>query len=47
MQCDSKFESDYRGWLSGTLNTAKDNGNLQSQTITVPGLADPFVQTYI
>jgi RHS repeat-associated protein len=30
---------------NGTLNAAKNNGNLQSQTISVPG-ASPFVQSY-
>ncbi len=31
----------------GTLDTAKNNGNPQSQTINVPGAAAPFVQTYV
>ncbi|HEX7314470.1 MAG TPA: hypothetical protein VF297_11130, partial [Pyrinomonadaceae bacterium] len=30
----------------GTLDAARNNGNLRSQTMTVPGAAAPFVQTY-
>lgn len=31
----------------GTLDTAKNNGNPQSQSITAPGAPTPFVQTYV
>jgi len=32
---------------NGTLDVTKNNGNLQSQTITVPGSATPLIQTYV
>lgn len=31
---------------NGTLNTAKNTGNIAKQTISFAGLAQPFVQTY-
>ncbi len=32
--------------LDYSYGTTQNNGNVQSQTITVPGLSDPFVQAY-
>lgn len=32
--------------MNGSLDPTKNNGNVQSQTITVPGMTSPFVQTY-
>jgi RHS repeat-associated protein len=32
--------------LDYSYGTTQNNGNIQSQAITVPGLANPFVQTY-
>lgn len=33
--------------VGGALDAAKNNGNLQGQTITMPGAAAPFVQAYV
>jgi YD repeat-containing protein len=33
--------------VNGTLDVTKNNGNVQSQTITVPGMTQPYVQTYL
>lgn len=41
-----RLDYDYGVVTNGTLDTTKNNGNLQGQTITVPGAATPFVQTY-
>lgn len=41
-----KLDYAYGVVVSDTLDTTKNNGNVQSQTITVPGAATPYVQSY-
>lgn len=41
-----KLDYTYGEIVSGTLDATRNNGNVQSQTITVPGAATPFVQAY-
>jgi RHS repeat-associated protein len=41
-----KLSYQYGEIVNGTLEQTRNNGNVQSQTITVPGLAQPLVQTY-
>ncbi len=36
----------YGELVNGTLDPTRNNGNVQSQTITVPGLASPLAQSY-
>jgi RHS repeat-associated protein len=41
-----KLDYTYGVKVNGVLDTTKNNGNAESQTITVPGMSNPFVQTY-
>lgn len=42
-----KLDYGYGVEVSGTLDPTRNNGNLRSQAITVPGAATPLVQTYL
>lgn len=42
-----KLDYTYGEVVNGTPDPTKNNGNIQSQTITVPGAAAPFVQAYV
>lgn len=42
-----KLEFGYGVAVNGTPDLTKNNGNLRSQTTTVPGAAAPLVQTYV
>ncbi|MET0649343.1 MAG: RHS repeat-associated core domain-containing protein [Pyrinomonadaceae bacterium] len=41
-----KLDYTYGVPVNGALDATKNNGNLRTQTITVPGVTVPFVQTY-
>lgn len=45
----SALQLDYSYGLlvNSTLDATKNNGNVQGQTITVPGMTQPYVQTYL
>lgn len=41
-----KLDYSYGEVVDGVLDATRNNGNVQSQTITAPGLATPLAQTY-